>query len=52
MPGNGSKKILIADNDEEVVIAFEHALETAGYEPPSLSMLTKCSGYCRSPASI
>jgi DNA-binding NtrC family response regulator len=31
MPENGSKKILIADNDEEILIAFEHALETAGY---------------------
>jgi len=29
---NCSKKILIADNDEDVLIAFEHALETAGYD--------------------
>ena len=32
MPGNDRKKILIADNDEGLLIAFEHALETAGYD--------------------
>jgi DNA-binding response OmpR family regulator len=29
---NGSKKILIADNDEVILIAFEHTLETEGYD--------------------
>jgi DNA-binding NtrC family response regulator len=27
----GSQKILIADNDEDVLIALEHVLETGGY---------------------
>jgi DNA-binding response OmpR family regulator len=29
---NGSKKILIADNDEVILIALEHTLETEGYD--------------------
>jgi len=29
---NGSRRILIADNDENVLIALERTLETAGYD--------------------
>ena len=32
MPQNGRKRILVADNDVEVLIALEHALETKGYD--------------------
>jgi len=31
MPGRETPRILIADNDEEVLIALEHILETGGY---------------------
>jgi DNA-binding NtrC family response regulator len=29
---NGSRRILIADNDEDVLIALERTLETEGYD--------------------
>jgi CheY-like chemotaxis protein len=31
MPGYGAGKILVADNDEEVLVALERALEERGY---------------------